>query len=53
MIDSIITFECECTTTKNHKVTFDGATSGNYIVEMCEQCFKADDGRFILLHEVL
>ena len=44
--------ECECVGSKNHRVTFSGGkNTGNYIVEMCQECYDADDKRFIVSEE--
>ena len=49
--DGII-FECECTTTKTHRVTFDGGEStDNYAIEMCQTCYDGDNKMYMILDE--
>lgn len=47
------TFECECITTKTYRVIFDGGSTGNYVIEMCQQCYDADDKRFVITEEMI
>lgn len=49
----LVVLECECSSIKNHKVTFDGGSTGNYVIEMCQTCYDNDDKRFIISEERL
>lgn len=46
-------FECECLENKKYRVVFDGASTGNYVVEYCQKCYDQDDKQFLVSTEVL
>lgn len=46
-------FECECEEDKKYRVAFDGASTGQYVVEFCQKCYDQDDKQFMLSMEVL
>jgi len=50
---TISSFECNCDDGKKYRLTFDGADSGNYIIEYCQKCYDSDDKQFMLSMEVL
>lgn len=41
-------YECECTEPRVYRLTFDGGSSGNYVVEYCQKCYNEDDKQFLL-----
>lgn len=46
-------YECECLDAKKFRVVFDGASTGNYIVEFCETCFHSDSLQFMISTEII
>ncbi len=50
---TISVFECNCENEKKYSLTFDGADSGNYIIEYCERCYDSDDKQFMVSMEML
>jgi hypothetical protein len=50
---SISSFECLCSEKKKFRVEFDGASTGNYIIEYCEKCYDSDDKQFMISMEEL
>ena len=47
------TFECYCSEEKKYRITFDGASTGNYIIDYCQKCYDSDDKQFMILTEAL
>jgi len=43
-----IEYECECRDKKKFRIVFDGASTGNYIIEYCKKCFGSDDKQFMI-----
>lgn len=53
-LPDLLCLECECIAAKNHRVIFSGGRStGNYSVEMCQECYDVDDKRFIVFEETI
>lgn len=48
-----LTYECECQEQKTYRLTFDGGSSGNYVVEYCKLCYDSDDKQFMISSEVI
>ena len=48
-----IAFECNCELEKKYRLTCDGDSTGNYIVEYCQSCFDSDDKQFLISTEVI
>lgn len=46
-------YECECQDKKAYRLTFDGASTGNYTVEYCQKCYDSDDKQFMISEERL
>lgn len=46
-------FECLCIHPKKYRVIFDGGQTGQYSVEMCENCFEKDDKKYSISIEKL
>ena len=46
-------YECECLENKKYKIVFDGAETGQYVVEYCEKCYNSDDKQFMISTEVI
>ena len=46
-------FECECLKDKKYRLVFDGATTGQYVVEYCQECYDQDDKQFMNSMEAL
>jgi len=49
----LIGYECECLDKKKFRIVFDGASTGNYIIEYCQKCYDSDDKQFMILTEVI
>lgn len=45
---SLEAFECECSERKIYRLKFEDRTSGNYIVNYCENCYDLDDKKFLI-----
>ena len=48
-----VEYECECSDSKKFRITFDGASTGNYIIDYCQRCYESDDKQFMILTEAL
>ena len=44
-------FECRCGNPKIHKLTFDGGSSGDYILELCDDCYVFQNKEFLIDEE--
>jgi len=44
-------FACNCKTLQNHRLIFDGGSSGIYCLELCSTCFKKEDLQFLISEE--
>ena len=49
----LVEYECECQDTKKFRIVFDGASTGNYIIEYCQRCYGNDDKQFMISTEVI
>ena len=49
----LIEYECECLDKKKFRIVFDGASTGNYIIELCLKCYQTFDRRFLLSEEIV
>ena len=47
------TFECQCPKPKKQRLTFDGGSSGKYVVDLCEDCRDREDCEFLIGEEVI
>lgn len=52
-VSNTIEYECNCSQEKKFRVVFDGASTGNYVVNYCQKCFDQDDKLFMLSKEVI
>ena len=41
-------FQCKCSDEKKHRLTFDGGSSGQYNIDLCEKCNIKDDKSFLI-----
>jgi hypothetical protein len=46
-------YECKCSEDKKYRVVFDGANTGQYVVEYCQNCFDQDDKQHMISMEGL
>ncbi len=46
-------YECNCSEDKKFRITFDGDSTGNYVIEYCEKCYASDDHQFMVSMEML
>lgn len=53
MENDTVVFECICDASKKYKLTFDGGKTGQYSVEVCENCYKNYDMRFLISEEIM
>ena len=44
---------CLCKEAKIYRLTFDGGSTGNYLVELCFACYKNQDKSFLITEEVV
>ncbi|MGQ0795654.1 MAG: hypothetical protein ACT4N5_05680 [Nitrosopumilaceae archaeon] len=44
-------FCCKCKAGKQYRLWIDGGSSGNYILEFCENCFDTEGKEFLLKEE--
>lgn len=49
-MNSQVFLECKCSEQKTHSLIFDGGSSGQYTVDVCEKCYQNEDKEF-LIHE--
>lgn len=47
-MSSQVFLECKCTEEKKHRLVFDGGSSGQYTVDVCEKCNQEDDKKFLV-----
>ncbi|MGI0008521.1 MAG: hypothetical protein ACRD92_02765 [Nitrosopumilaceae archaeon] len=52
-MNEITIFQCKCQKPKMSRLTFDGGSSGQYVVEICQECYKDDDKKFLVSEERL
>lgn len=48
---SLSTYSCGCNKPKKHRLLLDGGSSGHYIVELCQSCYRKEDKRFVIKEE--
>lgn len=53
MSQKIRDFECKCEGAKTHRLTYDGGSSGQYVVEFCRQCYEKEDKNFMISEKEL
>ncbi len=53
MAEEPLTLTCYCKARKEHKLTFDGGETENYVVELCRKCYEVFDRRFLLSEETI
>ena len=47
-------FSCKCKLPAKYRLTFDGGSTGHYIVELCKKCYEQEkDKRFLISEEIL
>lgn len=46
-------FQCTCDIPKNHKLIFDGGSSGIYELELCNICYQKEDKQFVISEEII
>lgn len=44
-------FRCKCGETKTHCLTYDGGSSGQYVLELCQSCYSEEDRQFVISEE--
>jgi len=44
----IVIFACKCRKHKEHKLTFDGGSSGQYQLLLCKDCYFSQDKKFLI-----
>lgn len=47
-MNSQVFLECKCIEEKKHRLIFDGGTSGQYSVDVCETCYQENDTEFLV-----
>lgn len=47
-MNSQVFLECKCAEEKKYRLVFDGGTSGQYMIDVCERCYQEDDKKFLL-----
>lgn len=52
-VNDLSSFVCECIERKTRRLTFDGGSTGNYIVELCTKCLESFDVEFLISQEVI
>lgn len=50
-MENLIPFRCNCKEAKTRRLVFDGGSTGEYSVEMCEKCYGNEDKKFFLREE--
>ena len=46
-------YVCKCTSKKEFNLTFDGGSTGKYVIFLCERCYRTVDRRFLISEERL
>jgi len=46
-------FICSCDKPKKMRLIFDGGSSGNYTVELCNSCYQKQEKKFLIKKEVI
>jgi len=46
-------FICKCKRQIKHRLTFDGGSTGEYQIELCDVCYSNEDKQFLISEEVL
>jgi len=46
-------YSCPCKTKKSYRLTLDGASTGSYKIEICNDCYKNNNLEFLLKEEML
>ena len=46
-------FSCKCKFPRKYRLTFDGGSSGNYSIELCESCYWNEDKKYLISEEKL
>ena len=52
-MSSLVFLECKCAEAKTHHLTFDGGSSGQYTVDMCEKCNLSENKSFLITSQEL
>ena len=51
MISNMPVYACACVGTKRHHLTFDGGSSGSYVLALCDKCYDDEDKLFLISEE--
>lgn len=49
---SLSTYRCSDNTPKTHRLTFDGGSDGNYVVEICKDCYQKQKKKFLISEQI-
>ena len=47
----LVSFECNCKRRKKFRLTFDGGSTGHYVIELCQTCHCQEDSKFLIKEE--
>lgn len=45
------TYTCPCNSAKSHRLVFDGGQNGQFVVELCHECYSVEDKKFLISEE--
>ena len=52
MQQKVPAYHCICNNPKKFKLTFDGGSSGQYLLELCKSCYDKEDKQFLIAEEI-
>jgi hypothetical protein len=53
MNSELVISKCVCKRRKKFRLIFDGGSTGNYAIELCQKCRNQEDNNFLLKEEMI